>query len=248
MNTVDKEKTQGVISLLPKYFFNFCGAILIFLVTCISLLLIQIFERTEGLSSSDMINAIIFFTGYFVIILISCKIYNNGILENSYRRISLKSLCDYNKKYILLTLSLLIMSMLCGDLGLYITEKIPYGNAPDIEISNILLISVFTFRPFMEELIFRGIYFNIAYDYLDMKNNVVKNIVIITNITLFIIIHTGNCGYPNYNIILSVITCALPRLAISISTTYIYVKTKDIKYNIILHMLNNFLGIITLLN
>ncbi|MCC3863987.1 hypothetical protein K0040_06630 [Terrisporobacter petrolearius] len=76
MNTVDEEKKQGVISLLPKYFFNFCGAILIFLVTCISLLLIQIFERTEGLSSSDIINAIIFFTGYFLIILVFCKIYN----------------------------------------------------------------------------------------------------------------------------------------------------------------------------
>ncbi|WP_270304351.1 hypothetical protein, partial [Terrisporobacter petrolearius] len=83
MSTVDKEKTKGVISLLPKYFFNLCGAILIFLVTCISLLLVQIFERTEGLSSSDMINAIIFFTGYFVIILMTCKIYNNGILENA---------------------------------------------------------------------------------------------------------------------------------------------------------------------
>ena len=246
MNTVDKEKTQGVISLLPKYFFNFCGAILIFLVTCILLVLVQIFERTEGLSSSDMINAIIFFTVYFVIILIYCKIYNNGILENAYRKISIKSLLDYNKKDILFMLSLLIMSLLWCALFLYITELIPYGNAPDIEISNILLISVFTFRPFMEELIFRGVYFNIASDYLDMKNNVVKNIVIIINIILFILLHTENWGYPNYNIILSVITCALPRLVISISATYIYFKTKDIKYNIILHMLYNFLGIITL--
>jgi len=248
MNTVDKEKTKGVISLLPKYFFNFCGAILIFLVTCISLVLIQIFERTEGLSSSDMINAIIFFTGYFVIILVSCKIYNNGILENAYRKISIKSLLDYNKKYILLTLSLPIMSMLWGYLCSHITEQMPYGNAPNMELSNILLISAFTFRPLMEELIFRGVYFNIASDYLDMKNNVVKNIVIITNIILFMLLHTENWGYSNYNIILSVISSALPKLVGSISLTYIYIKTKDIKYNIILHMLNNFLGVIIFLN
>ncbi|WP_343337497.1 hypothetical protein TPELB_24870 [Terrisporobacter petrolearius] len=248
MNTVDKEKTKGVISLLPKYFFNFCGAILIFLVACISLLLIQIFERTEGLSSSDIINAIIFFTGYFVIILITCKIYNNGILENAYRKISIKSLLDYNKKYILITLSLPIMSMLWGYLCSHITEQMPYGNASNMELSNILLISAFTFRPLMEELIFRGVYFNIASDYLDMKNNVVKNIVIITNIILFMILHTRDWGYSNYNLILSVISSALPRLLISISITYIYVKTKDIKYNIILHMLNNFLGVIIFLN
>ena len=246
MNTEDREKTQGVISLLPKYFLNFCGAILIFLVTCLLLGLLQIFEQTEGLFSSDIINAIIFFTGYFVIILISCKIYNDGILENYYRKISIKSLFDYNKKDILLMLSLLIMSMLWGALCLYITEQIPYGNAPDIELSNILLISVFTFRPFMEELIFRGVYFNIASDFLDMKNDGVKNMVIITNIILFVLLHTENLGYPNYNIILSVITSALPRLVASISFTYIYIKTKDIKYNIILHMLYNFLCMITL--
>lgn len=247
MNTVDKEKTQGVISLLPKYFFNFCGAILIFIVACILLLLTQIFERTEGLSSSDITNAIIFFTGYFVIILVSCKIYNNGILENAYRKISIKSIFDYNKKYVLLTLSLLIISVLLGILFLYIIEQVPYGNVSDDELNSILLlISAFTLRPFMEELIFRGVYFNIASDYLDMKNNVVKNIVIITNIILFIIIHTRDWGYPNYNFILSVISSALPKLVASISFTYIYVKTKDIKYNIILHMLYNFLGVITL--
>ena len=134
------------------------------------------------------------------------------------------------------------MSILWGYLCSHITGQMPYGNAPNI----ILLISAFTFRPLMEELIFRGVYFNIASDYLDMKNNVVKNIVIITNIILFMILHTRDWGYSNYNLILSVISSALPRLLISISITYIYVKTKDIKYNIILHMLNNFLGIITL--
>ncbi|MCC3863192.1 CPBP family intramembrane metalloprotease [Terrisporobacter petrolearius] len=117
-----------------------------------------------------------------------------------------------------------------------------------MELSNILLISAFTFRPLMEELIFRGVYFNIASDYLDMKNNVVKNMVIITNIILFMLLHTENWGYSNYNIILSVISSALPRLVGSISITYIYIKTKDIKYNIILHMLNNFLGVIIFLN
>lgn len=248
MNTVDREKTQGVISLLPKYFLNFCGAILIFLVTLLLFVPLQIFEQTEGLFSSDMINDFLFFTGYFLIILISCKIYNNGILENAYRKISLKSIFDYNKKDILLTLSLLIISMLWVYLCLHITEQMPYGNAPDMEFSNILLISAFTLRPFMEELIFRGVYFNIASNYLDMKNNVVKNMVIITNIILFIIIHTGNWGYPNYNFILSVITSALPKIVGLISVTYIYVKTKDIKYNVIFHILNNLLGIIILSN
>ena len=242
MSTVDKEKTKGVISLLPKYFFNLCGAILIFLVTCISLLLVQIFERTEGLSSSDIINAIIFFTGYFVIILISCKIYNNGILENAYRKISIKSIFDYNKKDILLTLSLLIIGFSCLYLFSNVIFQISPGDDPNIEISNIILISAFTFRPFMEELIFRGIYFNVASDYLDMKNNVVKNIVIITNIILFILLHNKNWNYFT----LSAISYALPTLLISISFTYVYIKTKDIKYNIILHMLYNFLCISTL--
>ncbi len=140
------------------------------------------------------------------------------------------------------------MSMLWGYLCSHITEQMPYGNAPNMELSNILLISAFTFRPLMEELIFRGVYFNIASDYLDMKNNVVKNMVIITNIILFMLLHTENWGYSNYNIILSVISSALPRLVGSISITYIYIKTKDIKYNIILHMLNNFLGVIIFLN
>lgn len=105
----------------------------------------------------------------------------------------------------------------------------------------IYIIGTFTCIPIIEELIFRGLFFNIAFEWLDMKNNTTRNIVVICNIIMFLSLHYRNYNIPNFNIILSLLISFLPRLLVSISLSYIYIKTKDIKYNIILHMLYNLL-------
>ncbi len=74
-----------------------------------------------------------------------------------------------------------------------------------------------------------------------MNNKTIKNIVIIINIIMFMSVHYVSYNFPNFNIILSLLIAILPKLAVSISLTYVYMKTKDIKYNIILHIVYNFL-------
>ncbi|UEL47226.1 CPBP family glutamic-type intramembrane protease [Terrisporobacter hibernicus] len=52
-------------------------------------------------------------------------------------------------------------------------------------------------------------------------------------------VHYISYNLADFNLILSLLIAIIPRLAISISLTYIYIKTKDIKYNIILHIVYN---------
>ena len=227
---------------VKKYFLNFCGAILISLLTIIIFLLFQSIELIEELFSNQIISFIVVFIAYFIAILILSKIYNNGILQNTYKKISLRSFFEYDKKYVLLTLSLLIISRLFP----LLIDKVMYRmfsqiNSPDVQLSFIFLIGAFTYAPIVEELIFRGIFFNIASDWIDMNDKTVKNIVIIINIIMFMSVHYVSYNFPNFNIILSLLIAILPRLAVSISLTYVYMKTKDIKYNIILHIVYNFL-------
>lgn len=72
-----------------------------------------------------------------------------------------------------------------------------------------------------------------------MENKVVKYIAIITNIILFSYIHYIDYDLQSYNFLLSSLISVVPKLAVFASLVDVYFKTKDIKYNIILHMLYN---------
>ena len=76
---------------VKKYFLNFCGAVLISLLTIIIFLLFQSIELIEELFSNQIISFIVVFIAYFIAILILSKIYNNGILQNTYKKISLRT-------------------------------------------------------------------------------------------------------------------------------------------------------------
>ncbi|WP_416386990.1 hypothetical protein [Metaclostridioides mangenotii] len=60
-----------------------------------------------------------------------------------------------------------------------------------------------------------------------------------TNIMLFGSIHYINHGFADFSSIFYLFIAVFPRLLISISLIYVYFKTMDIKYNIILHLLYN---------
>lgn len=224
-----------------RYFFAFCGAVLIFLLTYFVFMLFQCIELIEGLFSNQGFSIISVFIAYFIAILILSKIYNNGILKNNYKKISLRSFCEYNKKYALLTSSLLIISMLYIPLiNKAINIIIPQIDSAEIQLSFIFYIGAFTYSPIVEELIFRGIFFNIADNWIDMNDKTLKNIVIIVNIIMFMSIHYISYNLVSFNFIISLLMAIISRLTVSISLTYIYIKTKDIKYNIALHIVYNF--------
>ncbi|MCC0735430.1 CPBP family intramembrane metalloprotease [Clostridioides sp. ZZV14-6009] len=231
-------------SNIKKYFLNFCGAILVSLLIVFVYLIASAFESTNKLFSNQTINSMSTFIISFIIVFVLAKVYNEGILEDSYKKLSIKSFLNYDKKYISLTLSLLIISIVfCKILALIIYDLTQeYGS--DTELSLAIFISSFTYVPFIEELIFRGMFFNIASNLLDMKNNTVIKITIIVNLITFLIMHYTSFGFPNFNLFLSLLASILPRVVISASLIYIYIKTKDIKYDIILHMLYNFIIII----
>ena len=231
-----------ILSNAKKYFLNFCGVVLISLLTVFIFAISQYVELVEELFSNQIISLIVVFISYFIVIIILSKIYNDGILQNNYKKISLRSFFKYDKKYVLLTLSLLIISRLfLLPINKVIYIIFPKISSPDMQVSSIFLIGAFTYGPIVEELIFRGIFFNITSDWLDMNNRIVKNIVIIINIIMFTSVHYVSYNLPDFNVILSLLMAILPRLAVSISLTYVYIKTKDIKYNIILHIVYNFL-------
>ncbi|UEL47225.1 CPBP family glutamic-type intramembrane protease [Terrisporobacter hibernicus] len=47
-------------------------------------------------------------------------------------------------------------------------------NSPNIQLSFIFWVGAITYSPIIEELIFRGIFFNIASTWLDINNKTVK--------------------------------------------------------------------------
>ena len=117
---------------------------------------------------------------------------------------------------------------------------IPQIDSAEIQLSFIFYIGAFTYSPIVEELIFRGIFFNIADNWIDMNDKTLKNIVIIVNIIMFMSIHYISYNLVSFNFIISLLMAIISRLTVSISLTYIYIKTKDIKYNIALHIVYNF--------
>lgn len=231
-------------SNIKKYFLSFCGAILVSILIVFVYLIASAFESTNKLFSNQTINSISTFIISFIIVFVLAKVYNEGILEDSYKKLSIKSFLNYDKKYILLTLRLLTISIIFGSILSVIISNLTQGHDFDTKFNLLLLIGGFTYIPFIEELIFRGMFFNIASNLLDMKNNTVMKIAIIVNLITFLIMHYTSIGVPNFNFFLSLLASTLARIVISTSLIYIYIKTKDIKYNIILHMLYNFIIII----
>jgi membrane protease YdiL (CAAX protease family) len=222
---------------MKKYIFSFLGALLISLITVFVFVFLMLFEEVNFLFSNQIIGNTLLFTASLAVILILAKVYNDGIYNNPTKKISVKSFFSYDKKYVLLVLSLIIISMLFVENIHIITSKISQGHDADIKFSIVDLIGAFTYTPFIEELIFRGIFFNLAFNNLDMEKKIVKYIVIIVNIMCFVVIHYIDYGSYFVSILISL----LPKLAISTSLVFVYLKTRDIKYNIILHMLYNFI-------
>lgn len=231
-------------SNIKKYFLNLCGAMLVSILIVFVYLIASAFESTNKLFSNQTINSMSTFIISFIIVFILAKVYNEGILEDSYKKLSIKSFLSYDKKYISLTLTLLIISIVFGAILSVIISNLTQAHGFDTKFNLIVFIGAFTYIPFIEELIFRGMFFNIASNVLDMKNNTVMKIAIIVNLITFLLMHYTSVGFPNFNLFLSLLASILPRVVISASLIYIYIKTKDIKYNIILHMLYNFIIII----
>ena len=227
------------ISDMKKYFLNFCGAVLIFLLTFLIFSFYSVFENIDYF----LTNKAIAFTSRFIIstiaILLLTKIYNEGILNNLYKKLSIKKFLSYEKKYVLLTFSLLIISLLFSKISITIISKITQGYSVNIKHNFFYFIEAALIIPFIEELIFRGIFFNITFNLLDMEDKVIKKIAIITNIMLFGSIHYINHGFADFSTIFYLFIAVFPRLLISISLIYVYFKTRDIKYNIILHLMYN---------
>lgn len=228
------------LSYVKKYFINFCLAILISLLIAFVYFITSAFQSINSAIQNQMIKTISTFIISFIIVVILAKMYNENIVENTYKKLSLKSLFKYDKKHISTILSLLMVSIIFAIGTSIFISKLTEGYDSDSNFGMIDFIAAFTYVPFLEELIFRGLFFNIASSLLDMKNHIVKNIAVVANIILFLTMHYSSCGFPRFNIPLSLLISILPRIVISASMVYIYIETRDIKYNIFLHMIYNF--------
>lgn len=223
-----------------KYLFSFCSIILLFLITLFIYTVATMAESIEIFFSNQITNIIMVFIVYSIIIFLLCKVYNDGILQNTYREVSISSLFKYDKKYVVLTLSLFFISIFYCYLSSEVLEQILYQvNEPDLKLSMIYYLGAITYSPIIEEIVFRGIFFNMASRWLDMKDKTVRYMVIIMNIIMFMSIHYIGYSFSEHNFVLSLLIAIIPRLFVSVSLTYLYIKTKDIKYNCILHMIYN---------
>ena len=223
-----------------KYLFSFISTILVILITLFIFNIVSIVESVEMFFSNQITSIVIVFILYFIIILLLNKVYNDGILQNSYRKISISNFFKYDKKYITLTLFLLFISILYCCLSYKVLQMIiPKINESNLKKSIIFFLGAMTYSPIIEEIIFRGIFFNLASQWVDMNDKLVKYMVIIINIIMFMSIHYIGYSFLEYNFMLSLLIAIIPRLFISVSLTYLYIRTNDIKYNIILHIIYN---------
>lgn len=168
--------------------------------------------------------------------------YNINTIGNTWSEFLKKNLTtDEEVKIVLYKLTESVTERLCKH-GFVCSVTQDYGTKKLYDFVD--LIGAITYTPFIEELVFRGLFFNLTFNLLDMENKVVKYIAITTNIMMFMSIHYVDYSLANYNILFSLLISVVPKLAISTSLVYVYFKTRDIKYNIILHMLYNFIIIL----
>ncbi|MBS5787781.1 MAG: CPBP family intramembrane metalloprotease [Clostridioides difficile] len=168
--------------------------------------------------------------------------YNINTIGNTWSEFLKKNITtDEEVKIVLYKLTESVTERLCKH-GFVRSVTQDYGTKKLYDFVD--LIGAITYTPFIEELVFRGLFFNLTFNILDMENKVVKYIAITTNIMMFMSIHYVDYSLANYNILFSLLISVVPNLAISTSLVYVYFKTRDIKYNIILHMLYNFIIIL----
>lgn len=152
-----------------KLFFNFCGAILIgFLITLIFSFIAQL-KLINQLFLNQMVGGILQFSLLALIILILFKVYNEEIGKTTFKKISAKDFFEFNKKDLKMVLFLLVISIILGGIISSIIAMIAQDQESNVTITAIYVIGTITYTPFLEELVFRGMFYNLAYEWLDMK-------------------------------------------------------------------------------
>ncbi|CEN75155.1 CAAX amino terminal protease self-immunity [[Clostridium] sordellii] len=227
-----------------KYFLNFCGAILISIIISLISSIVVSYEFIGSFFKKQFISTSVILVTGIIVALLLVKAYNDEIKKTPFRRLTLESFTKYDKKYIKLIMILGLISIVISIIMIFFNDRVIHAYDSQATDINWNLVSGFMVIPFIEELLTRGIFFNIAYDFLDMENNIVIKIAIVVNIIMFMFLHYIHINFQSHAFILSLLVAFSPRLAIGISLTYIYMKTKDIKYNIILHTMYNFVLIL----
>ncbi|MFR3567726.1 MAG: lysostaphin resistance A-like protein [Paraclostridium sordellii] len=233
-----------IILKIKKYFLNFCGAVLISIIISLISSIIISYEFIGSFFKSQFISTVVILVVGIIVIVLLSKVYNDEIGKTPFRRLTLESFTKYDKKYIKLIMILVVISLIASIIMIFLNDKVIHAYDSRVTDINWNLVSGFMVIPFIEELLTRGIFFNIAYDFLDMKNEIVLKITIVVNIIMFMCLHYIYIDFQRHSFVLSLLVAFSPRLAIGISLTYIYMKTKDIKYNIILHTMYNFILIL----
>ncbi len=226
-----------------KYFLNFFGALLISIAIFLIFQVVSCYELIGAFFTNGLIKTVILLAVGSLVVFLLAKAYNDELGRTPFDKLTLKSFTSYDKKDLKLTLILTGISLIAAvGMDVFVYRYIVGNHYPTIDFSYNPFLT-FMIVPFVEELLMRGVFFNIAYDFLDMKNKVVRNIAIVVNILMFLSMHYVPFNFTGHAFVLSLLVASLPRLVISCSLTYIYVKTKDIKYNILMHMIYNFLAL-----
>ncbi|WP_304340560.1 CPBP family intramembrane glutamic endopeptidase [Metaclostridioides mangenotii] len=228
-------------SVFKKYFLNLCGAILIFLFITILFSFTQQVISIDQLFSNRFIGSILSTLCFFIFTFIIVKVYNDGIINSMYKKISINSLLHFNKKNMLLLLLLLLIAF--AYVGLLLStvfkEIIINNGSKEYNLGYIIMFKTILVAPVLEELYFRGIFYNIAINSLKIEKLSDEYFIAIINSILFSLLHYNSFATLNIGVFLSLLMAFLMILVYSISFWFIYIKTKDIKYNITLHILIN---------
>ncbi|GAA0237134.1 CPBP family intramembrane glutamic endopeptidase [Metaclostridioides mangenotii] len=224
-----------------KYFLNFCGAILIFLFINILFLFTQQVISIDQLFSNQIIGNLLSTLCFSIIIFILVKVYNDGIINSMYKKVSINSLLHFNKKNMLLLLILLFIAFAYVWLLLsnVFKEILINNGSREYNLEYNFLFKMILVAPILEELYFRGIFNNIAINSLKVEKLSDEYFIAIINAILFSLLHYNTFATLNISVFLSLLMAFLTIIVYSISFWFIYIKTKDIKYNIILHILVN---------
>lgn len=224
-----------------KYFLNFCGAILLFLFITILFSFTQQVMLIDQLFSNRIIGSILSTLCFFIFTFIIVKVYNDGIINSMYKKVSINSLLHFNKKNMLLLMLLLFISF--AYVGLLLStvfkEIIINNGSKEYNLGYIIMFKTILVAPVLEELYFRGIFYNIAINWLKVEKLSDEYFIAIINSILFSLLHYHSYATLNISVFLSLLMAFFMILVYSISFWFIYMKTKDIKYNITLHILIN---------
>jgi membrane protease YdiL (CAAX protease family) len=158
-----------------------------------------------------------------------------------YKKVSINSLLHFNKKNMLLLLILLFVAFAYVWLLLsnVFKEILINNGSKEYNLGYNFMFKTILVAPILEELYFRGIFYNIAINSLKVEKLSDEYFIAITNSILFSLLHYHSFATLNISVFLSLLMAFLTIIVYSISFWFIYMKTKDIKYNITLHILIN---------